>query len=1261
MTSSGLEDILPLSPMQEGLLFHSRYEQDGADVYAVQHVFDIEGTLDGARLRSAVRALVQRHPNLRAAFRQVDSGQTLQVVPRQVEVPWEEFDLSPLPAAEAEAELARLAAKEHGRRFDLAEPPLLRFCLVRMAGAHHRLVLTTHHILVDGWSTPLLVRELSALYDSHGDPSALPRVTPYRQYLGWLAEQDRPAAEAAWREALSGLEQPTLLTPVDPGRAALMPERITVELDEGRTAAVADWARRQGVTLNTVLQAAWGLVLGRCTGHDDVVFGTVVAGRDPQLPGVEAMVGLLITMVPVRVPLDPARSLRSTVARLQEAQSGLTAHQHLGLARIQQLAGGGDLFDTSLVFENYPWDDPAELPDTGLRITPDLARGRDATHYPLTLIAAPGRRLYLRLDYRDDLFDRATAAGFLDRLIRVLDVVLTDADLPIGRIDLLSAGERAALLAAPDDVTASPAGASLPGLFEARAAARPHAAAVVSGRTTTTYGELNERANRLAHHLIGQGIGPEDIVALSLPRSTELVVAVLAVLKAGAAYLPLDPQYPPARLAHMLTDARPGLLLTTTATDISTTGTATPPPAAQVPVATPTLHLDTLDLSDHPAHDPATAFSPHHPAYVIYTSGSTGRPKGVVMPAGALLNLLEWHHTAVGGEPGARIAQFTAISFDVSAQEVLSALAFGKTLVVPDEDVRRDAARFAEWLDEQRIEELFAPNLVLEALAEAAVEQGRSLPHLRVIAQAGEALTPSGTVREFHRSTPGRVLHNHYGPTETHVVTAHTLGADPDGWPLSAPIGRPIARTRAYVLGSGLELTAPGVVGELYIAGAGVARGYLGRPGLTAERFVPDPYAPEPGGRMYRTGDLVRRNADGELEFVGRADHQVKIRGFRIEPGEIENTLTDHPGLAQAAVITREDQPGRTRLVAYVVAREAAVRAEDVRRFARERLPEHMVPSAVVLLERLPLTDNGKLDRAALPAPGFSSAGAGREARTPQEQILCDLFAQVLGLPRVGVDDDFFDLGGHSLLATRLIARIRAALGVEVGLRTLFEARSPGAVAARLDTAGPARLALTKQELPETVPLSFAQRRLWFLHKMEGPSATYNIPLVLRLTGDLDREVLRAALGDVVARHESLRTVFPEADGTPYQHVLDAVTVELPVTDVTEAGLADALMSTSRHPFDLATEPPLHAELFRLAADRHVLVLVLHHIAGDGWSLGPLASDLTHAYTARTQGHAPDRPPLPVQYTDYTLWQNELLGDQNDPDSLFTTQITYWT
>ncbi|MBV8996030.1 MAG: amino acid adenylation domain-containing protein, partial [Pseudonocardiales bacterium] len=648
--------------------------------------------------------------------------------------------------------------------------------------------------------------------------------------------------------------------------------------------------------------------------------------------------------------------------------------------------------------------------------------------------------------------------------------------------------------------------------------------------------------------------------------------------------------------------------------------------------------------------------------YVIYTSGSTGTPKAVVMPSGGLVNLLLWHHRALGDGLGSRVAQFTAISFDVSAQEILSTLAFGKTLVVPTDEVRHDVHQLADWLDWSRVEELFVPNLVVEAIAEAVVEQGSDLGRLRHIAQAGEALTLGGPVRELYSRRSGRRLHNHYGPTETHVATAYTLPLDVDSWPRIPPIGQPIANTRVFVLDAALQLLPVGVVGELYIAGVGLARGYLRRPALTAARFVACPFG-GPGERMYRTGDLVRWNHDGNLEFVGRADDQVKIRGFRIEPGEIEAVLTQHSGVAQAVVITREDQPGDTRLVAYVVAVDDGCRPDVLREHLRVRLPEYMVPAAVVVLDALPLTLNGKLDRAALPAPEFSSAGGGRVARTPQEQLLAELFAEVLGLPRVGIDDDFFDLGGHSLLATRLIARIRASFDAELELRNLFETPTVEGLARCLANAGPGRLALTRYERPERVPLSFAQRRLWFLHELEGPSATYNIPLAVRLSGRVNHDALQAALGDVITRHESLRTVFLQHDGVPYQQVLDPQVASpfLHVTQTTTTELPEALIATAGYTFDLARETPLRAELFVVAPDEHVLLILVHHIAGDGWSTGPLGRDLATAYLARCQGRAPEWAPLPVQYADYTLWQHQLLGDHSDADSLFATQVRYWT
>ncbi|MGH3828384.1 MAG: amino acid adenylation domain-containing protein, partial [Pseudonocardiaceae bacterium] len=648
-----------------------------------------------------------------------------------------------------------------------------------------------------------------------------------------------------------------------------------------------------------------------------------------------------------------------------------------------------------------------------------------------------------------------------------------------------------------------------------------------------------------------------------------------------------------------------------------------------------------------------TPLLPQHPAYLIYTSGSTGTPKAVIVSHASLGNFLAAMRVTFSLGSQDRLLAVTTVAFDIAALEMFVPLLSGAAVVVAATESVREASALSGLLAGSGATIMQATPSLWQALVSSDPE---GLRGLRMVV-GGEAL-PTGLAAAM--GTLASQVTNLYGPTET---TVWSTAARLDGRSGAPPIGRPIANTRVYVLDAGLGLVPPGVVGELYVAGAGLARGYWGRPGLTGERFVACPFGPA-GSRMYRTGDLARWGTDGNLVFVGRVDDQVKVRGFRIEPGEIEAVLMDHAGVARVVVTAREDRPGDRRLVAYVV--PTATDAVDVgvlREFLRARLPEYMVPAAFVMLEGLPVTSNGKLDRAALPVPEFGAAGAGRASRTPQEDILCGLFAEVLGVAGVGVDEDFFDLGGHSLLATRLIARIRATLGVELELRALFGAPSVAGLAALLGDAGRARLALTAGERPDVVPLSFAQRRLWFLHQLEGPSATYNIPLALRLSGQLDRDALRAAVGDVTVRHESLRTVFPQTDGVPYQRVLDLRTAHpaLTVTETTETDLPEALASSARYGFDLATEALVRAELFMVAPDEHVLLLVVHHIAGDGWSMGPLSTDLAQAYTARCRGEAPAWVPLPVQYADYTLWQHELLGDRTDPDSLFATQLTYWT
>ncbi|MFF5887156.1 amino acid adenylation domain-containing protein, partial [Streptomyces sp. NPDC012589] len=1222
--SGGLSDVLPLTPLQEGLLFHAVYDRQELDVYAVQLVLDLEGPLDRGALRAAAAGLLARHPNLRAGFRYRKNGRPVQLIPREVPVPWREVT--------EPGDLAALTDRDRTEPFDVGRPPLIRFTLVSTGPDRHRLLVTCHHILLDGWSMPLLLSELFTAYAAGGDASALPAVTSYKRYLSWLDRQDDRAAAAAYGELLAGLEEPTRLVPAPPGRAPVLPEQHVARLDADATARLTDWARTRGVTLAGVLQGVWAVVLGALTGRDDVVFGTTTSGRPPELPGVESMVGLFINTLPVRLRTGASRTLAEVVQAAQRQHTELLPHQHLGLSRIQQDAGHGELFDTVLILENYPLDpDALRTAVPGLTLTG--VQGRDATHYPLSLLVLPGEELTLRLDHAPDLVTAEEAAALAGRVLRLLAALPDAADLPLSRLELLGDEERTTLLGTYNATARSHPRHALREQLAARAAADPDAPALRCGTERLTRAELHARADRLAHELVARGAGPGALVAIALPRSTDLIVATLAVVKAGAGYLPLDPDYPADRIGYMLDDAAPALVVTTT--DV----------AGTLPAVTerPHLTLDTAGalLARRPTGPTGTADpDPLDTAYTIYTSGSTGRPKGVVVPQGALINLVHdmGERFAVTGDD--RFLSVTTFGFDISNLEILVPLLTGAELVLAGRDTVRDPAALAALITGSDATVMQATPTLWHALV---TEHPDSLAGLRVLI-GGEAV---GEPLADALRAAAREVTNVYGPTETTIwSTAAVLDGERGGVP---PIGRPIANTQVYVLDDALRPAPTGAVGELYIAGEGLARGYHGRPSLTATRFVPDPFGP-PGSRMYRTGDVVRWGADGQLEYIGRADHQVKIRGFRIELGEIESELTAHPEVRQATVVARDDLPGGTQLVAYTVgtAAPAALRAH-----LADTLPAHMVPALYVAMDTLPLTENGKVDRKLLPAPVQGPSTAARAPRTPQEQLLCEVFAEVLGLPAPAAPDaSFFELGGHSLLATRLTGLIRTALGADLPVRAVFDAPTPAALAARVADAGEARPAPAPAVRPDVLPLSPAQQRLWFLDRLEGGNPAYHIPVAVRLKGALDVPVLRAAVRDVVVRHEALRTRYPDTDGRARQEVVDAaeVRIGLPVTALSD----DAVRDAARRGFDLAAGLPLRAELFRASDEEHVLLLVVHHIAADGWSVGLLGTDLATAYEARRAGRAPAWAPLPVQYADYTLWQRDLLAEVS------AEQLRHW-
>ncbi|MEU8894201.1 amino acid adenylation domain-containing protein, partial [Streptomyces sp. NPDC048442] len=1259
---------IPLSFAQRRLWFINQLDTD-SPLYNISLGLRLHGPLDVPALEGALADLVCRHESLRTVFPDTDGN------PRQVVLAPEDLAGGVLRTAVVRPDEVAAAVAETVRHgFDLTEQAPLRARLFTVGPDEHVLLLVVHHIACDAWSLRPFARDLGDAYTARAAgaaPQWAPLPVQYADYTLWqrevLGDEDDPDSEisrqlAHWTQALSGLPD-ELDLPTDrprPAASSHRGERIRFTLDAALHRRLLTLSRESGSSLFMVLQAALATVLTRLGAGTDIPIGTPIAGRTDD--AVEELVGFFINELVLRTDTSGNPTFRELLARVRESDLAAYAHQDVPFERLVEAVnpprslGRHPLFQVVLALQNTA-QPTLDLP--GLTIGAEPAAGGVA-RFDLSFgiserVAADGtpEGLDALAEFAVDLFDRETVESVVERFVRVLRAVVADADRRIADVEILAEGERDRLLYGWNDTGRVSPGLLVPELFEAQVVCAPDAPAVSWGEVELSYAELNGRVNRLARLLVGRGAGPESVVAIAVPRSVEMVVAVLAVLKSGAAYLPIDTEYPADRIAYMLADAAPALVITTQ--DVV--------PHLPKSGGQPVLPLDAaataVELAAHSADDLVdgdgfVAPLPDNAAYVIYTSGSTGTPKGVVVRHGGLADYVAGAVADYRGVSGA-VLLHSSVSFDTTVTSLHAVLAAGGHIRLTD---------FLTNVVEDRFDLLKVTPSHLPVLTDA-VRGAAAEAELLV---AGEALTPAA-LAPWRRDHPQGAVFNVYGPTETTVSAVQHRVAPGEvlAEGTAVPIGRPLPHTQAYVLDRRMQPVPAGVTGELYLAGTGVARGYLGRRALTAERFVADPFGPA-GSRMYRTGDLVRWTTGGTLEFVGRTDDQVKVRGHRIELGEAEAALAAAPGVAQAVVTVREDTPGDRRLVGYAVPLDGVtLDVQAVRRQLAAVLPEYMVPSAVVALDALPRTPNGKTDRKALPAPQ-QTAVRGREQRTPEEAILCGLFAEVLGVGRVGIDDNFFELGGHSLLAMRLLSRIRAVLSAQLGIRALFEAPTVAGLAALLHRADAAHPSPAPAVRPEVIPLSFAQRRLWFINQMDTASPLYNIPMVLRLRGALDQEALAAALTDVVSRHESLRTVFPATNGEPQQAVCDALSEPVVLTLPGTADGADAdadvaarIAALAGEGFDLTRDVPLRAALLSTGPDEHVLVLVLHHIAADAWSLGPLAADLTAAYTARLDGAAPQWVPLPVQYADYTLWQREVLGDEDDPDSEISRQLAHWT
>ena len=1258
-----ISSIYPLTPMQQGMLFHSLYAPSSG-VYFNRKNLTLSGDLNIAAFKSSWQKVVDRHSVLRTLFAWENRLTPLQIVLAQVNLPWKNLDWRSLSSTEQQHQLSEFLSTQKEQGFPLNQAPLMGCTLIQLSEDTYKFIWSHHNILKDGWCLPIIFKEVLSFYEAEvqGENYYLPTPRPYRDYIAWLNEQDQEAAIEFWRQTLRGFNTPTPLVvdqlqPQHQQQQSSDYQEMELRLSETVSQKLQSVAQKHHVTLATIVQAAWGILLSRYSGEQDVTFGVTVSGRNGDLPGVENMVGLFINTLPLRLQVSPARRLISWLEEIQELMIEIQNYSYTPLVEVQALSelhGRASLFESILVFENYPIDDSSLNETSSLQISE--LENFEQTNYPLTLLVSPGKQLSVMILYDAARFESHTIERMSGHLESIFNGIVTNPQLTVGEVPLLSEVECHQLLVEWNNTASHyPQDKCIHQLFEAQVTRTPDAIALVFEEQQLTYKQLNQKANQLAHYLKTLGVSSEVLVGLCVERSLEMVVGLLGILKAGGAYVPIDPSYPQERLTYMLSDSAVSLVLTQQKMLAQL-------PALQADVVFLDKDWEVIEQnSDRNLHNDV---QPENLAYIIYTSGSTGKPKGVQICHSSVVNFLKSMSSVPGLTEQDIFLAVTTISFDIAALELYLPLVVGARIVLASREIASDGSMLVDLLENAKATVMQATPATWRLLLAAQWQNSHGLK----ILCGGEAL-PRELVNQLQGEDTS--IWNLYGPTEAtiwstiyQVGSRLTLSRANDSY---ESIGRPIANTVVYILDSHHKLVPIGVPGELHIGGEGLSRGYLNRQELTAEKFIANPFDSSKSEYLYKTGDLACYLPDGNIEFLGRLDNQVKIRGFRIELGEIEVVLNQYPKVEQAIVTVQEYSPGDKRLVGYLVCHSEPPTIEELRSFLTEKLPDYMIPSAFVMLDAFPLTANGKINRRALkpPTDRGGSAMSFVAPSTPVEQQLAAIWSEVLGIEKIGIHDNFFDLGGHSLLIIQVQNRLKEISSSKLTVIDLFKNPTINTLAPIIELI-PVTETLESQSIQPIsrqlkLPLSFSQQRLWFLDQLEQ-SAAYNMASSTALHGDLNLNALERTFIEIIRRHEVLRTSFQMIDGEAVQIISDNTDFTLSVIDWRKLSKAEQEkqvrelgISEGQHIYDLSKGPLFQVTLIRLADQEHILMFVIHHIIFDEWSFDILIRELVTLYDAFSYERRSPLPDLSIQYADFSYWQRQYL--QGD---LFAKQLAYW-